>query len=331
MTRRLIEPAAQRGDLLVELDDSAFQFAAIQRRHGFMVHSAHVFRLARVQWRGTLRAVAINRDRFQAKPPALDVGVHDFVDGRRFRHVHRLRNRAAQEWLRRRHHPEMRHVSEAALAFVGLERAIENRDMLRLESRRNRRSIGIRNIFDRVERVDVRDDAFDLLGIVAEFFQRRRDRLVHDFQHAAAGEQFVFHQRDVGLDPGRVAIHQEADRAGRRENGDLRVAIAMAPAEFRGAIPDSGRFLFQVGKFFVRGDLTHRRAMELNHFLHGRDVVLRHWLGHAAAPRIAIAGERSHHPRDLSALLIRLSGHDRGDRTANARGLPRCRSRSHSS
>jgi hypothetical protein len=45
------------------------------------VRRAHVFRLARVQRRGTLRAVAINRDRFQPEPPAFDVGVHDVVDG----------------------------------------------------------------------------------------------------------------------------------------------------------------------------------------------------------------------------------------------------------
>ena len=67
-------------------------------------------------------------------------------------------------------------------------------------------------------------------GIVTEFFQRRFDRLIDDFQHAAAGEQFVFYQRDVRFDAGRVAIHQETDRAGGRENGDLRVAITMSLA-----------------------------------------------------------------------------------------------------
>ena len=77
----------------------------------------------------------------------------------------------------------------------------------------------------------MRDDALDLLGVVTEFFQRGFDRLVDDLEHAAAGEQFVFHQRDVRLDAGRVAIHQETDRAGRREHGDLRVAITVSLAE----------------------------------------------------------------------------------------------------
>jgi hypothetical protein len=134
MTGGLVEPAAQGGDFLVELDDSAFQLAAIQRGDGFVVDAAHVFRLARVQRRGTLRPVAVNRDRFQTQPPAFDISIHDFVDSRRLRHVHRLRNGATQEWLRRRHHPEMRHVAETALAFVSLERAIEDCDMLRFQS-----------------------------------------------------------------------------------------------------------------------------------------------------------------------------------------------------
>ena len=75
--------------------------------------------------------------------------------------------------------------------------------------------------------IDVRDDALDLFEAVAELVQRRTDRLVDDLEHAAAGQQLVFHQRDVGLDAGRVAIHQETDRAGRREDGDLRVAITV--------------------------------------------------------------------------------------------------------
>ena len=68
---------------------------------------------------------------------------------------------------------------------------------------------------------------FDLLADCNRGAAAPADGAIHDLQHAAAGEQFVFHQRDVGLDPGRVAIHQERDRAGRREHGDLRVAITV--------------------------------------------------------------------------------------------------------
>ena len=73
-------------------------------------------------------------------------------------------------------------------------------------------------------------------GVVAEFLQRAGNGLVDDLEHAAAGEELVLHQRDVGLDAGRVAIHEEADRAGGREDGDLRVAVAVLacpwPARF---------------------------------------------------------------------------------------------------
>ena len=48
--------------------------------------------------------------------------------------VDRLGNRAAQERLRRGHHPQMRHIIERALAFERFERAIENRQVLRLQS-----------------------------------------------------------------------------------------------------------------------------------------------------------------------------------------------------
>ena len=56
--------------------------------------------------------------------------------------------------------------------------------------------------------------------------------------------------------------------------------------------------------------------MELNHFLHRSDVVLRHRLRHAAATRIAISRERPHRSRHPRALLVRFAGHDRGDRAA---------------
>ena len=73
--------------------------------------AAHVFGFSCIQRSGALRAVAIHRDRFQTEPPAFDVGVHDFINRRRFRHVDGLRNRSAQERLRRRHHAQMRHVA----------------------------------------------------------------------------------------------------------------------------------------------------------------------------------------------------------------------------
>ena len=90
----------------------------------------------------------------------------------------------------------------------------------------------------------MRDDSIDLFRIVTEFFQRRFDRLIHNFQHAAAGKQFVFHERDVGFDSGCIAIHQETNCPGWREHGDLRVAITVALTQIGRAFPSLARFLF---------------------------------------------------------------------------------------
>ncbi len=69
------------------------------------------------------------------------------------------------------------------------------------------------------------------------FAERQRHRLVDDLQHAAAGQLLVLHQGDVGLDARRVAIHQEADRAGGRQHRGLGVAEAVAAAARRAPRP----------------------------------------------------------------------------------------------
>ena len=76
---------------------------------------------------------------------------------------------------------------------------------------------------------------------VAEAAQRRLDRLVDDLEVAAAGELLELHEREVGLDAGRVAIHHEADRAGRRDDGDLRVAVARDLADRERVVPHDAR------------------------------------------------------------------------------------------
>src|SRR5213596_2554440 len=124
---------------------------------------------------------------------------------------------------------------ERALASERLERAIEDRQVFGFQTRRNFGSIGVDGVLDGVERIDMRDDAFDLLGVVTEFLQRRLDGLIDNFEHAAARKQLVFYQRDVRFNPGRVAVYQETDRARRGEHGDLRVAITVTLSEFRRA------------------------------------------------------------------------------------------------
>ena len=80
-------------------------------------------------------------------------------------------------------------------------------------------------------------DLGDLALGVAERAQRFRHGAVDDLEVAAAGELLELDQREVGLDAGGVAIHDQADRAGRRDHGRLRIAVAMLLAELDGAVP----------------------------------------------------------------------------------------------
>ena len=83
------------------------------------------------------------------------------------------------------------------------------------------------------------DDLLDLLLVVAELLERHRHGLVDDLHHAAADQLLVLDQRDVRLDAGGVAVHHEADRAGRREHRGLRVAEAVLLAELDHFVPDA--------------------------------------------------------------------------------------------
>src|SRR6476661_2382703 len=67
---------------------------------------------------------------------------------------------------------------------------------------------------------------------IAERAQRLGDSAVDDLEVAAAGELLEFHQREIGLDAGGVAIHDKADGAGRRHHRYLRVAVAIDFTQF---------------------------------------------------------------------------------------------------
>ncbi len=80
-------------------------------------------------------------------------------------------------------------------------------------------------------------DLGDLGFAVAERAQRFRHGAVDDLEIAAAGELLELHQREIRLDAGGVAIHHQADGAGRRDHGRLRVAVAVLLAEFDARCP----------------------------------------------------------------------------------------------
>ena len=107
---------------------------------------------------------------------------------------------------------------DRALAVGRLERAVEDRQVLWLE---------VRRALDGLVLGQVGEDLVDLFRAVAELAQGGRDGLVDDLEEALADELLVLDERDVRLDPGRIAIHHEGDRAGRGEDGDLGVAVAV--------------------------------------------------------------------------------------------------------
>ena len=80
-------------------------------------------------------------------------------------------------------------------------------------------------------------DLFDLSVVVTERLQRQRDRLVGDRHLAATDELLELDEREVRLNAGRVAVHQERDRAGWREHRCLSVAVAVTLAYLDRFIP----------------------------------------------------------------------------------------------
>ena len=96
-----------------------------------------VFDQRRIQRLAELRAVAVEGVRLQRELPREQVGRFAILDRGLVRHVDRLRDRARDEGLRRRHHADVALHREVALAEAPAGvRAIEHRIVLELEVRR---------------------------------------------------------------------------------------------------------------------------------------------------------------------------------------------------
>ncbi len=80
-------------------------------------------------------------------------------------------------------------------------------------------------------------DLGDLAFRIAKGAQRFRNGAVDDLEIAATGELLELDERKVGLDAGGVAVHDETDRAGRRDDRDLGIAVAMLFAELQRLVP----------------------------------------------------------------------------------------------
>ena len=67
----------------------------------------------------------------------------------------------------------------------------------------------------------ITDDLLDLGLVIAQRTERLGHRLVDDLEVAAAGQLLELHQREVGFDAGGIAVHDEADGAGGRDDRRL--------------------------------------------------------------------------------------------------------------
>ena len=155
--------------------------------------------------------------------------------------------------------------------------------------------------------VEVGLDLLDLLVGVAERLQRQRHGAVDDRHLPAADELLELDQREVGLDAGRVAVHQEARscrwarapspaRCGSRAP---RRASTASSQERRAAASSS---LVGAGRV---GDRVGRVAV------HAHDRVVR-----LAVLRVALV--RAERRRDSRRLAVAAAGHQRGDRRGGA-------------
>ena len=232
--------------------------------------------------------------------PGLRVGVGDVLDGGALRQVDGLGDRAGDERLDRAHHLDVAHVRDRALA----DGDVEDRQVLVGEAGR---------ADDRAVLVEVRLDLLDLRLGVAERLQGERDGAVDDRHLPAADELLELDEREVGLDAGRVAVHQERDRPGRREHGGLGVAVAVALAELDGLVPRAPR----------GGEQLAVAAVGLGDRVGGVAVHAHHGVVRVAVLGVALVGaERA---GDLGRAAVGATGHQRRDRRGGRRGRRRSR------
>ena len=98
-------------------------------------------------------------------------------------------------------------------------------------------AVDVRRALERHRPQHVGEDGSPLVGGVPEVAQGGLDALVGDLEVAAAGQLLEFHQREIRLHPGGVAIHQQPDRAGRGEQCRLSVAVAVSFPVSQRAVP----------------------------------------------------------------------------------------------
>ena len=169
----------------------------------------------------------------------------------------------------------------------------------------------------------VGDDLFDLGGGIPERLQRRRDRAVDDLEVTAPCQLLELHQGEVRFDACRVTIHHQADRAGGRDHGGLRVPVSVLLAKAQRLVPGFGgechQALIRAVGPVERDRVDVHGLVALGLSVGGAPVVAdhpQHVLGVAL-----VAGERAKFARDLGRCGIGDTRHDRRQRTGHRAAL----------
>ena len=129
-------------------------------------------------------------------------------------------------------------------------------------------------------------DLGDVGFAIAERAERLGHRAVDDLPVAAAGELLELHHGEVGLDAGGVAIHDQADGAGRRDHGGLRVAVAVLFAERQRLVPGGLGVRDQIlvgARAVVERDGGLRHLLVAGALVIGGAAVVAHHLEHGIA------------------------------------------------
>ena len=174
-----------------------------------------------------------------------------------------------------------------AAAVGRLERAIENRQVFGFQAGR---------ALDSSLLVHEVHDGFNLGIVIAELPQRGRYGIVDDLDGAATHQLLVLHERQVGLDAGRVAIHHEANRPGRRQHCRLRVTIPMQHTKVDGIRPDGPCRIVHLAGNVVPVDPLDGLAVRPHHIQERLPVHVE-------------TRARPHLARNLRRLQICLAGH----------------------
>ena len=187
-----------------------------------------------------------------------------------------------------------------------------------------RRVVDARRLAERGVADGVGLDLADRRFVIAERAQSLGDRAVDDLEIAAARQLLELHQREIGLDAGGVAIHHQADRAGRSDHRHLRVAIAMPLAAIERLAPQPARRRRQAGpggaRLVERGVVERRRRHRQRVIAGGLAVGGERVVADDAQHRGGVAlvlGERAELGRHFGRGGVGAAGHDRRKRAAD--------------